>query len=490
MKKIKKKAKEILFLIFIINLLAISFLSFILTRKSNLNCTHFYIPEIEIKTQQTSDLGIIGNYTIQSRLGDIDYGNEIVYIVDNDNGFYSFNVSNPSSPILLGNISNIGNTQDIFIQNDIAYVMNSSSGINCYNVSNPSTPVFLGSCITPGYPHSVYVYKNVAYVAGGIAGMSYVNVSDPFNPNLIGNLNHANYARDVTIDNEKLYLIDSEDGNGVICYDISNPFIPEYISEFGIRDGGGNIVVSENIVYVGNMIGIYTINYSNPLYPTQLSVSPFGYRADDVEIIGDVIYMLESQYQDNGTIFVYDGREKENPILIDSIITPNSTKNIAVSGNIIYVTASFSGLQCIRTRNYTRELLRLYPPKQLGLTNKDESVMINWNEPKNAAVSPIKNYNIYRGTVSENRELLTTIGNITSFNDTGLSNGETYYYSITALNQYGESDHSSIAEGNPKNSIPGYLFEIMIPSIFGIIIWKIWKINNKVDIIQFEIPNS
>jgi hypothetical protein len=77
-------------------------------------------------------------------------------------------------------------------------------------------------------------------------------------------------------------------------------------------------------------------------------------------------------------------------------------------------------------------------PTGLSATPGTGQVTLNWS-----AVSTATSYNIYRGTSpgSETMLLAGVMPN-TSFTDQGLSNG-TYYYKITAVNDYGESGKSS-----------------------------------------------
>ena len=58
---------------------------------------------------------------------------------------------------------------------------------------------------------------------------------------------------------------------------------------------------------------------------------------------------------------------------------------------------------------------------------------LSWSAPSNGGAA-ITGYKVYRGTTSGNETLLTTLGNVTSFDDTGVSNGTTYYYKVSAVN--------------------------------------------------------
>ncbi len=72
----------------------------------------------------------------------------------------------------------------------------------------------------------------------------------------------------------------------------------------------------------------------------------------------------------------------------------------------------------------------------------DGYVNLSWDEPTNNGNRPIVEYRIYRGTVQGELAYYDDV-TVLHYNDTNVDNGETYYYSVTAVNQAGlESGHS------------------------------------------------
>jgi len=89
-------------------------------------------------------------------------------------------------------------------------------------------------------------------------------------------------------------------------------------------------------------------------------------------------------------------------------------------------------------------------PKSLVATAGNAQVSLSWSPPANSGGVPITNYSIYRGTSPSGEVLLVTIGPLpTSYTDTGLTNGQTYYYMVTAWNSEGESASSNEASAIP-----------------------------------------
>src|SRR5439155_375964 len=88
-------------------------------------------------------------------------------------------------------------------------------------------------------------------------------------------------------------------------------------------------------------------------------------------------------------------------------------------------------------------------PRDLVATAGDASVSLSWAPPSSDCGAPITNYKIYRGTSSNGESLLITVGNVSTYTDTGVTNGVTYYYVVTAVNGIGDSGASGEASATP-----------------------------------------
>ena len=93
-------------------------------------------------------------------------------------------------------------------------------------------------------------------------------------------------------------------------------------------------------------------------------------------------------------------------------------------------------------------------PQDLQASAGDTQVTLTWLEPLSNGGLAITNYRIYRGTTSGGEALLTTVGNVLTYTDTSLTNGQTYYYTVSATNSVGEgpqsSEISSVPVGPPS----------------------------------------
>jgi titin len=88
-------------------------------------------------------------------------------------------------------------------------------------------------------------------------------------------------------------------------------------------------------------------------------------------------------------------------------------------------------------------------PLNLMATFGDGRVTLIWDPPANNGGSPITGYKVYRGSVPGGAAYLRTIANVEYIVDSGLVNGQIYYYSLSALSSAGEGGLSLEASATP-----------------------------------------
>ena len=89
-------------------------------------------------------------------------------------------------------------------------------------------------------------------------------------------------------------------------------------------------------------------------------------------------------------------------------------------------------------------------PHGLTAIANDSKVVLNWSAPINNGGAAITNYKVYRGTASGGETLLTTLGNVLTYTNTGLTNGQIYWYKVSAVNSVGEGPQSNEASATPN----------------------------------------
>jgi predicted phosphodiesterase len=130
-----------------------------------------------------------------------------------------------------------------------------------------------------------------------------------------------------------------------------------------------------------------------------------------------------------------------------------------INGNTLTMTAKKTDGSVIETFTVTHSAAVPAAPTGLTATAGNAQVSLSWT-----ASSGATSYNVKRGTVSGGPYTTVAPGvTSTSITDTGLTNGTTYYYVVSAVNAIGESVNSSQVSATPiANPAPG-AFNLLTP---------------------------
>jgi fibronectin type 3 domain-containing protein len=88
-------------------------------------------------------------------------------------------------------------------------------------------------------------------------------------------------------------------------------------------------------------------------------------------------------------------------------------------------------------------------PLDLVAEAGNATVTLTWEAPENDGGWPITGYKVYRGTSADSLSLLVALGNVTTYVDEDVINGQMYYYRVSAVNGMGEGPQTVSEEATP-----------------------------------------
>jgi hypothetical protein len=140
------------------------------------------------------------------------------------------------------------------------------------------------------------------------------------------------------------------------------------------------------------------------------------------------------------------------------VTATNFTNTQLVNGTTYFfvVSAVNSAGESGNSNQATATPLGTPPPAPTGLTATpgNAQVTLNWNASSGAA-----SYNVKRSTTSGGPYTTIATGvTSTSFTNTGLTNGTTYFFVVSAVNSAGESGNSNQASATPQPPSAGDIF--------------------------------
>ncbi|MBK8557047.1 MAG: choice-of-anchor B family protein [Lewinellaceae bacterium] len=269
-----------------------------------------------------SSISLAGQYSIDFKRAHnvfIDTQNGRLYVIGSSGGIHPANnglivydlVANPANPVRLSSTPLAGGyVHDAFIKNHIAYCSHGTNGLYVYNMSNASSPVLLGSLTSypeQGYNHSGWLSEdgNSYVFADETHGkkMKIANVSDlsnitvgpnnvfrqcllapgnngciPHNPFILGNFVYISYYHD-----------------GLQVFDISNPSNVTSVGYYDTYPGNTNYsgyegawgcypYLPSGVVLISDIsTGLYVLDFNMPL-PVELVSFRGEYNAGTVTL--------------------------------------------------------------------------------------------------------------------------------------------------------------------------------------------------------------
>jgi|GEM_PF-4063870 len=126
-------------------------------------------------------------------------------------------------------------------------------------------------------------------------------------------------------------------------------------------------------------------------------------------------------------------------------------------------------------------LLEPVPPplSNLTATVSHSEVKLTWKAPLYDGNSTITAYKIYRGTANDSLEVITTVnGSVTEYLDDNVTAGEKYYYAVSAVNSFAESNLSETvsvvaqeAQPVPSLGLVGTIGSAVMAVLIASVIW-------------------
>jgi len=226
---------------------------------------------------------------------------DVLYVASNTLGVMVFDASVPSTPRFVRSYpsSNMGlSVHTVFVDGDRLYAMSNRPVPKTFifDVSNPLSPVLLGEHAVPGagqsgdtgYPHDAFAFEGRLYINHWSDGLLVVDVSDPANTKLLGAYGYAfarSHASAVGRFGERVIAFEGGEtwGAHLRVLDVTDPASPRRIGEYRLdpRASIHNMVLQGTRLYIAYyQHGVRVLDVSTPESPRELA-HYFTYRETD-----------------------------------------------------------------------------------------------------------------------------------------------------------------------------------------------------------------
>lgn len=263
-----------------------------------------------------------------------------IHFVGSGAGVIILDVTDPTNPLKLSELSTRGLVDAIFYDETTGYLYVTSyfAGFEIWDLGVISSPVRIGGSPVDGLPRGgIYADGNYVYVVTVVDGIQIFDVTVPSSPQNVGNcpLDPNNLCWSSAKSGEYIYATMNEGGMAIV--DVTIPQSPLVVTTY--NDVVYGAAVEEGLAYlVSYNFGLRILDISDPLniiIKGSCSIPGFPFR---VQIAGDYAYVSNTDYSGDGGVNVVDISDPENPALITTY--PGYAEYIAAKGNSLGFTGT------------------------------------------------------------------------------------------------------------------------------------------------------
>lgn len=303
--------------------------------------------------QNRGTLTEVGQILTNGECMKVEIHDNVAFIVDttddNPGGLMLIDVSDPTTPTLLGSYYESGMIMDFTIKGDIAYCANRFDGLEILNISDFENIRRIGH-YSPGRTiYDVMVKGDLAYVGAADTGFKILNISDPTAPFRISSTQLDGNSLHVFIDENICYITDHlTDYTNIEAYNISNPESPEKLAEiqlnnvdfFGLHVSGDYLYTADH----GSSGDLFILDISDPTTITVVGRFDSGGSTYGMWVEGTIVYVTD---YDLG-LLVVDISDPSNPDLLARFDDGGAGEDVQVVGDYIYVADRHDGLEILQ----------------------------------------------------------------------------------------------------------------------------------------------
>lgn len=268
----------------------------------------------------------------------------LVYVADGwDQGIFVIDAADASNPVQLSYFLTPGPTLGLALDGSMLLVAGGSYGLVALDISAPEAIVETGNL---GFAYSVLdvaQYGVTAYVSLGFGGVRTVDTSDPGALVELGTFSPGiGVTLDLVVAGDLLLAAshDSPDWYILRMIDVSDPSNPYQVGSFAVGAWIESVDVESSTAYAAaGADGLYILNVTDPMTPTQLSHTyPELSSPSDVAIYGNTMFVSDQtdDFQ-AGRLVIFDLSNPSHPVQIGSVATSDALRSITVVGAVAYV---------------------------------------------------------------------------------------------------------------------------------------------------------
>ena len=292
----------------------------------------FHILDVTIKEAPIR----VGLYEGSDSIGDIDYQNDYVYLIDGFYGLRIFDVTEKDHPTEVGRIRD-RLFADVQVIDDYLFTISGmDGGLVIFNIVDKENPIEVGFSRDMQLPWGFHVVDDYAYIADNREGLLIYDVSIKEAPVRVGSI-EIYHPRDVYVEGNHAFVGTSSEGLYII--DVANKQSPEEVAHYNESSRIFNLMVVDDIAYLVVDNGMKIVNVSEKTNPEDLASYPYQDSFN-----GKVFVSGSNAFFTNGSGYrIVDIGDKEHPDEVGYYNSGSRARGLFVHENYAFVGCSNDG---------------------------------------------------------------------------------------------------------------------------------------------------
>jgi hypothetical protein len=360
---------------------------------------------------------------------------------------------------------------------------NNTGRLSSMEKYNPTTNTWttLASMESPRTSFQTAVFDGKIYAFGGLgpAGTP-LSSAEVYNPALntwtpLASMSIERYKSQAAVIGGKIYVIGGQSSNSYLSSaEVYDPVTNSWLSlasmsaeriDFKTAVISGKIFTIGGWSTAGNLSSVEVYDPAAGTWTLKGSMNT-GRSAFEIAVLDSRIFVVGG-FTSNGYSSLSEmyNQSTDTWSTIASLQVSRGHHNVETIGGTIYAIGGFgsSNIDLSSLEAYT-PVIAPSAPTDLTATPGDAQVALNWG-----AVTDATSYNVYRATTSGGpyTQIMSGVTG-TTYTDTGLTNGTTYFYVVTAVNAAGvESAYSNEASATPTAAAGNYNATLKVTMVTG-----------------------
>jgi hypothetical protein len=267
---------------------------------------------------------------------------QTAYIATGNHGLALADLSQPDSPILLGQLDLPGNAIDIALDPTLQIAaLATTNTLELVDVSNPNQPSLRHSLNLNA--QQVEILDGILYATVGDT----IHTLDLITGQTLNTLNLSGSGTITDLFRNQTQLYSYTNGSDTFSIlDISDSQSPSLTSQLTVPIASDQVGIfaADGVAYLAGS-GLRTLDISDPNTPNLISNADFFFTARDLALNGSGLAAIAAEDQGIGLFDITDPTNTNN--LRTTFNTPGFANDIVIASGIAYVADSSSGLQVI-----------------------------------------------------------------------------------------------------------------------------------------------